>query len=323
MSFESRNLNRSKFPTRRNIIEFLIFLRREKIGRGASQHTSYSKFIPNVAREIRELWRVKSIPLTSMSTTTKYVNEILNGYKKVIKNPHTLNEEYWDSVLILSHCKCGIERGNSCTCEEENKIPSHSKNFYIDQCGPRLRSFSDDSQSDADGESDDDVESDGDNRMEVDENAGELHDDDVYEDLDFGDQGDVMDDESGMDLQAMSDDDDDIEEVQEDDEVQEVPVEAQQHQGQPQEANQGAQPQSGPSRGIFALPFPPFAAAPKNRRYFSGSSVASRMSTMTSASADWQPTGSEVGEYAKSQAQLGNVYGDEPPKSVRQLHLKY
>lgn len=65
-----------------------MFLRQKKIERGASQRTSYSQFNSEVAREIRALWRVKNIPLTSNSMVLKNLTEIVNGYKKVVKNPH-------------------------------------------------------------------------------------------------------------------------------------------------------------------------------------------------------------------------------------------
>lgn len=292
MVFNSKDLDRTKLPLRRNVMEYFLFLRQKAIARGASLQTSYLQFKPEVAREIRGLWRVKNIPLTSNDMVLKKLKEILDGYKKVAKNPHTINMVFWDELLIISHCKCGIELGNNCTCENEKKIPSHANFFYIDQCGPRARSLVDDECDKSDSDDDDD------DRMDIDDvdNAAQEVDpagfhDDIFEDLDLGAHSDV-------DTQEVSDNDD--------------------------EALQGPRP--GTSKEMFAFP-----TAPKVRRIITSSSAGSRMpdsppfSAISSASVGYSPGQSEVEEFNRSQGQLTDLSGldDGPPRTIRHLHLTH
>lgn len=137
MPFECRDLDRTKFPLRRNVMEYFMFLRAKDIQSCASRHTAFLDFDTRVCREIRALWSAKDIPVVSNATILANLKEIVTGYKKVKKRPQSINAQYWDELLIISRCKCRIELGNDCTCEDEKKIPLHAKRFYIDQCGPR------------------------------------------------------------------------------------------------------------------------------------------------------------------------------------------
>lgn len=292
MNFDAKDLDRSKLPTRRNVMEYFLFLRQKEIERGATVHTSYSQFRPKVAREIRGLWRVKDIPLTSNAMVLKSLKEILDGYSKVIKNPNTINLLFWDALLIISHCKCGIEMSENCTCEEEKKIPSHAKEFYIDQCGLRMRSLVDDV---SDVDSDSSVE-----KMDIDdnENAGEdtdqprfFDDSNIFEDLDLG----YEDEPDYVFEQDLGDSEDEA---------------------QPE-------PQPGPSNEIFAIP-----AVPKDGRKITSSSIATQnfsISEISSVSTGYEPGQSDVEEFNKSQRELASLSGrvDGPVKTIRHLHLKH
>lgn len=85
---------------------------------------------------------------------------------------------YWNELLIISHCKCGIELGNDCSCEDEKKIPSHARIFYVDQCFSRMRSLGD---IESDSDDDDDEE------MDVDVDVGGHSDESILEVCDSDD----------------------------------------------------------------------------------------------------------------------------------------
>lgn len=71
MFFESKELDRAKLPTRRNVTEYFLFLRKKAMDRDTSVRTSYLQFKAEVAREVKALWGVKNIPITSNDMVRK------------------------------------------------------------------------------------------------------------------------------------------------------------------------------------------------------------------------------------------------------------
>lgn len=53
------------------------------------------------------------------------------------------NQVKWNTLFRISKCKCKIEVNRRCSCPNYEQIPQNIKEFFLDQCGPRVLSLCD------------------------------------------------------------------------------------------------------------------------------------------------------------------------------------
>lgn len=133
MSFTISELNNTKLPTKGDVINFFLHLRHN-----AGRIRKLGAFKQEVLRGIIILWQRAGIPVMSVSGVRKSLDKLLNDYYKMVKYKFEYNVNEWNRLFLISRCKCGIERNIACNCTASDKIPDHAKEFFIDQCGPRL-----------------------------------------------------------------------------------------------------------------------------------------------------------------------------------------
>lgn len=138
MVFDACELDESKLPTKRDVVQHLLFLRKEQMQSGAPQNTSFSDFFAQTVLKIRALWQRTKIPLiTNQSISTK-MKKIEKMRSSIRSNPSHYNEGAWNQLFMICQCRCGIEQHFKCKCRATFKIPTNAIEFYIDQCKGRL-----------------------------------------------------------------------------------------------------------------------------------------------------------------------------------------
>lgn len=139
MVFDERNLDKSKLPTKRDVMQYLLFLRNETLRQGATRTSSYDEFCAPVAVEIEALWQRSKIPtVLNTSIQNKIKFRIVKIYRDIMKNPSHYVEDDWNKLFMISQCRCGIESNLRCQCTASFRIPKEAKRFSIDQCNERL-----------------------------------------------------------------------------------------------------------------------------------------------------------------------------------------
>lgn len=138
MSFTISDLNTTKLPMKCDVINYFLYLHHN-----SDSNRKFGAFKQEVFRRIRLLWERAEIPILSVTTVRKHLDKLLNDYYKIVKNASKYDVSEWNSLFLISRCKCGIERSIPCNCPACDKIPDSAKDFFIDQCGPRLLSLDD------------------------------------------------------------------------------------------------------------------------------------------------------------------------------------
>lgn len=128
MAFVARNLDKSKLPTNRDVMEYLLFLRNESIRQGATRTTGFDDFETQAIGEIEALWQRARIPtIMKASIRSKIRRLIVEKYRGITKNPSHYIEDDWNNLLMISQCRCGIELNSRCKCIAVFRIPNEAK----------------------------------------------------------------------------------------------------------------------------------------------------------------------------------------------------
>lgn len=138
--FEKCDLNKNKLPTKRDVLQYLMFLQHFGCP-NKSMYLKLTDYIEEVIKEISDLWQRVNIPLLSRTSIRKRINELVFTYNEILKTPNKYRESEWNELFLISRCKCKIESNEQCNCAAVHKIPQNAKEFYIDQIGPRLLSL--------------------------------------------------------------------------------------------------------------------------------------------------------------------------------------
>lgn len=151
MSFVACDLDKTKLPTERDVMQYLMFVRDEK-NRSARQNVGFRDVITSVSGVIAELWNQAGIPIISSGAVFGKLASVEERHRSVVKTPSKYVAKDWDRLFKICLCHCNIEHedGLRCQCTPHNKIPNNAIHYYIDQCGPRLLTF--DSFGDAEGD---------------------------------------------------------------------------------------------------------------------------------------------------------------------------
>lgn len=135
MPFEIHDLDRTKLPTKRNVVEYVVFLQQ-------GTNKKRSEFVENVHEELSKLWHFAKIPI-KRTLIRGIINDLLSKSLNQTKSSRLFRANEWDVLFRISRCKCSIENNSPCLCAVEHKIPDNVEAFFIDQCGARLCSLSD------------------------------------------------------------------------------------------------------------------------------------------------------------------------------------
>lgn len=136
MGFERNDLNETKLPTNRDVIQYLMFLKHEGTASVAANH-KLTDYVGIAASKIFDLWHRSNIPTVSILSIRRNITGLVNKYFEFTKHARSLTGEKWPDLFRISQCKCRIEL-EECKCLEAAKIPLNTRLFFIDQCGPRL-----------------------------------------------------------------------------------------------------------------------------------------------------------------------------------------
>lgn len=112
-------------------MEYLLFIRGEKIRQGASRTIALKQFIATAASTISALWNHIDIPIQHSGSIHRKFEELIQSYRNIVKTPSNYEEEEWDQLFMISRCRCGIENGLPCTCAGDNKIPENQNGFSL------------------------------------------------------------------------------------------------------------------------------------------------------------------------------------------------
>lgn len=138
MIFNECDLDKSKLPIRRDVMQYLLFLRNEKLRHHASQTISFKFFFSQVSGEIWALWEWAAIPVISVGAERWKIEHLVNQYRSLRKSPWLYNQEHWNKLHMIGKCRCGIESKCKCKCIPKYRIPNNANEFFIDQCKERL-----------------------------------------------------------------------------------------------------------------------------------------------------------------------------------------
>lgn len=131
MHFEKCDLDRTKLPTQRNVIEYLMFLRHKGTS-NIGKNQSLNVYANYVSQAIIEVWQRTKIPILSQSRIRKIIVGFLKKYKNFTTHPQRYNIEDWNKLFVISLFKCFINSTrNTCTCPSMNAIPDNEKDFFF------------------------------------------------------------------------------------------------------------------------------------------------------------------------------------------------
>lgn len=139
MPFVEVVLDETKLPTRLDVIQYLLYLRRQKDNEGTN--FNYTDFITAVQNKITDLWKRVRIPIIARGAVYNKIKRTLEAYKEVNKTPDNFVENEWNKLFSIAKCKC--DYNVDWNCNDNDKIPSEMITFYKDQCGPRLLTLED------------------------------------------------------------------------------------------------------------------------------------------------------------------------------------
>lgn len=142
MFFEKSDLDNTKLPTKRDIIQYYLFLKHEGESTSRiSKNKKLSFYTFFVGKKLFELWHRAKIPTIVLTALRNKLGKLLQRYNDIIKNPSKYHAEEWDRLFQIAKCTCGIEFNMNCICVAQIQIPANIKDFFVDQCGPRLLSL--------------------------------------------------------------------------------------------------------------------------------------------------------------------------------------
>lgn len=136
MRFQMHALDKTKLPTKRDVVQYVLFLQQ-------GTQIKRTAFTDKVYKKLSKLWHRANIPILSRTTIRRMITELLKKSSIQTKTPRLYHANEWDVLFRISRCKCSIENDFPCVCADEHKIPESAKSFFIDQCGARLRSLPD------------------------------------------------------------------------------------------------------------------------------------------------------------------------------------
>lgn len=142
MFFELCDLNKTKLPTEREVLQYLLFLKHYGTPTVA-KNKKLIMYSEHLLKELCDLWHRANIPIKSNTTIRKYIGKLVKKHYVILRHPAAYKENDWNKLFTISQCNCGIESNMLCKCAAVQKIPENAVEFFIDQCGPRLLSFED------------------------------------------------------------------------------------------------------------------------------------------------------------------------------------
>lgn len=114
MPFQMRDLDRTKLPTKRNVVEFVMFQKEGSVEKRAA-------FTESVYEELVQLWLCAKIPILSRTMIRRMINDLLRKMSTQTKigARQQIHAGEWDALFRISRCRCSIENDFPCTCADE------------------------------------------------------------------------------------------------------------------------------------------------------------------------------------------------------------
>lgn len=130
MEFVANNIDKTKLPTNRQVIEYLLYLKKNGTS-SVGKNLKLSSYIHILVNVLCELWNITNIPILVNSTIRKLLERLLEKYYQINKKHNKYVVGEWDKLFKISKCKCEIEMVGECTCPEGNKISTNIKTFFF------------------------------------------------------------------------------------------------------------------------------------------------------------------------------------------------
>lgn len=140
MNFERKDLDETKLPTNRDVIQYLMFLKHKGTPSVSANH-KLTDYAATVVGKLLCLWHPTNIPIVTESSIRNHVTKLVKKYFEFMKNSRRFTGEEWNELFRISRCHCSIELDKQCKCSPAAKIPPNAREFFIDQCGQRLMSI--------------------------------------------------------------------------------------------------------------------------------------------------------------------------------------
>lgn len=141
MRFVECELDRTKLPTKLDVMQHLLFLRSGQTVDGVRGNVSIPQLFMTALADVFQLYARARIPIASKPSAWFQINAVFKRYKDVMKNPVHYDEREWRGLLMICACKCGVEIGLPCNCDQQKRIPLDVQAFFVDQCRLRLLTF--------------------------------------------------------------------------------------------------------------------------------------------------------------------------------------
>lgn len=141
MVFFARDLPKSQLPTKRDVIEYMLYLHNENVHSGASRNIGFTTYFVDIIRSIRQLWQRLPILLISKQTIRNKLGRIVNKYRDILKTPANYIQSDWNKLFVICQCHCVVELNSECNCSPIVRFPNNVKEFVVDQCQERLLSL--------------------------------------------------------------------------------------------------------------------------------------------------------------------------------------
>lgn len=135
MHFEARDIDKTKLPLNKDIIQYILYLKR--IGVKNVKNQSLSRYVAIVVNETLSLWNTTDIPVISKTAIRKMLIRLIDLHYQINKRHKKYIENEWQVLFCISKCKCSVQKKSKCMCPESNRIPISKLKLFIDQCGPR------------------------------------------------------------------------------------------------------------------------------------------------------------------------------------------
>lgn len=130
--FSANNLNHSFLPTNRNVIEYMLFLRKDD-----NIKIKLNNYLHEVIKTLSEQWESLKIPIVCKTTIRRRLVVLIDDYSNLVKHTDAVSKVNWSGLFNIAGCRCDIASLKNCPCPASKKIPSFVIDFYIDQCGQR------------------------------------------------------------------------------------------------------------------------------------------------------------------------------------------
>lgn len=131
MNFNKCDLDRSKLPTKRNVMEYLMFLR-HKGTPNVPKNERYTSYANYASEPIIELWKHTKISIIGQAAVRKAIVNLANTYYEIGKHTYLYVQEDWNKLFMISRCKCyENSTTNTCACSTTNAIPDSERDFFL------------------------------------------------------------------------------------------------------------------------------------------------------------------------------------------------